>query len=159
MLKPKPEGEILGRVEILGDGTVVDLRRVNRNLDTMPKPKEVSEQKARERCLGRLLNGKAKPKPDEDRLLSSEQLKDLISPSSDKLACCMAVRNMQDARTAAIKDAECQQKIERIFKEIGKHPLCQTVGLFAKPVSLDDCGWWQSLKKREGISLKAGAEK
>ena len=41
--------------------------------------------------------------------------------------------------------------IKEVVDTIGKHPLCETVGLFAKPIPLEDCGWWQDKLVEWGI--------
>ena len=37
------------------------------------------------------------------------------------------IRRTQDAKTASIKDAECQQKIEEIFGEIDSHTISKDI--------------------------------
>lgn len=43
---------------------------------------------------------------------------------------------------------EMLEQFKIIWKEIDKHSLCETVGLFARPVPIEDCGWYQSLQSQ-----------
>ena len=52
--------------------------------------------------------------------LTTKEVEDLIYPSSDKLACCMAVRDVQLAKAIPIIAEEIEKKLE---KEFGHKPL------------------------------------
>ena len=70
------------------------------------------------------------PKPDESRLIPPHELQAMyekwLAKVEDlaKIGCGAhegfgeMARRTQDAKTASIKDAECQQRVERIFEEI-----------------------------------------
>lgn len=55
------------------------------------------------------------PQPDSSRLLSEEVLVDLMNEECpDNIArLVIRVRNLQDAKTASIKEAKCQARVER----------------------------------------------
>lgn len=105
-------------------------------------------------------------KPDESRLLTEIQLSDAIQAGNRMwaeqtdidnripLAEChdIKIREYQDAKTASIKEAECQQRVERIFREMetcfgapAGHPQAKDWG-----VAIYN-GDWLALKKLEGV--------
>lgn len=117
------------------------------------------------------------PKPDESRLLTDEEIDALDAEfTSDQLGSHAHENKLvatQDAKTAPIeykrgyddackvKDAECQARVERIFREIEKILFVEygTIGglkalwfkesLEFQPIELYNL--WQALKKQEGI--------
>ncbi len=98
-------------------------------------------------------------KPDESRLLTSEEIMAIthclgISKNYEDIA------KAQDAKTASIKDAECQQRVERIFNKIESKMAIERCDPDVMPY-FTDYYWmpidiWQALKKREGIDESRG---
>ena len=63
----------------------------------------------------------------------------------------------QDAKTASIKDAECQARVEGIFEEIDKHSVAGThaavVASYDKNNTVfKERGWYSNLKKQEATN-------
>jgi len=119
-----------------------------------------------------------KPKPDESRLLTDDDFIQLFTEEQrtqgvpDKYnfpeaiagnACYHRVlAKAQDAKTASIKDAECQRRVERIFEEIEEHDF--SYDRYGNPLMNLDfrtsdgrqyvAPWWQALKKREAKNVE-----
>ncbi len=66
-------------------------------------------------------------------------LSSYFSPVSEKIA------KEQDVKTAAIKDAEYQTRVEKLFEEIDDH--FKLVGYRSE----EEYNWWQSLKNKRGL--------
>ncbi len=94
------------------------------------------------------------PKPDESRLLTDEEVIRLgfkvCGKDFSRIDFCELPEFLlaQDAKTASIKDAECQARVERIFKEIYTR-FCR----FDKDTNefCLNAKDWQALKKQEGV--------
>jgi hypothetical protein len=81
-----------------------------------------------------------------DRLARDEQIDEIISrhPNNSFGMVAEGIR-IQDAKTAQLKDAECQAKISEIFEEIEQeYPLLR----YCDP-------WWQALKEKY-LEVKGG---
>ena len=116
-----PEGEILGGVEILGDGTIVDLRRVNRNLGTKPKP---DKDKA-----------KACPFQNDETLYPCAS-----TPNPDCDLC---------RKVVSIKDALHQQRVERILEIIVEDFVEVAANLYVPIKNIERVfELWQGVKQR-----------
>ena len=86
------------------------------------------------------------PKPDEGRLLDKNELSSAISEWETQHSIYdpfhyIFICQKQDTKTASIKDAECQERVERIFKEI-EATMGDDIKAYYKR-------WWQALKKKE----------
>ncbi len=95
--------------------------------------------------------------PDKGRLLTPQERSLAIIDymrehggvtESDKLTEVETfgiTRKAQDAKTASIKDAECQERMERIFREIEESIWFKQPSFPAESFAK----WWQALKKKE----------
>ena len=93
-------------------------------------------------------DNKPEPKPNESRLLGLDEIRashDYWNVLTDNAAKRIApITQAQDAKTARIKDQECQQRVERIFKEIEDYE--------DGHININPPGYfWQELKKKEGV--------
>ena len=96
------------------------------------------------------------PKPDESRLLTDQQLRDLQDEGlvypEDAVILQRDTAKAQDAKTASIKDTECQIRVDRVFKKIEADMGEDTTGYRDGHISYKTIptGRWQALKKQEG---------
>jgi len=98
----------------------------------------------------------AKDSPDEGRLLTDEEIvKELknsphikeyegdfwacVAEGHKVIAKAQLAKDMEwEVKTASIKEAECQVRVEQLFSKISEH--------------IDLTGnWWKNLKKLEGV--------
>ena len=101
--------------------------------------------------------------PDESRLLTDEELafelREAIrqNVSEDELSYprigALVSKTILPiiAKTASIKDAECQERVKRIFAEVEKE-FCWIAGMWKDEDKIMSIRWrqWQALKKQEG---------
>ena len=93
------------------------------------------------------------PKPDESRLLTKNELLNAgVSYPQINFGYLQDAIKAQDAKTASIKDTECQARVERIFKEIEKNSAidklpyrdgCEIIRTIPEST-------WQALKEQKG---------
>lgn len=109
------------------------------------------------------------PKSDEGRLLDSDTQCDLaddvneIHPNltvklqATILTLIEEVAKAQDARTTSIKDKKCQERVERIFKDIEEsflmyyYPIIKGTRKTDEYTIMAKDERWQALKKQEGV--------
>lgn len=106
---------------------------------------------------------RADRKPDESRLLTDEEMQstfqDNISVRGGGFWRPEEIAKLQDAKTASVLEAECQQRVERIMAELEEH--YQTFDKSGDPIvnidyrgangSRKEIRWWLGLKKHEGV--------
>ena len=85
------------------------------------------------------------PKPDEGRLLTDEECRLVELRMGESLNWCQPILKAQRDLTASIIRAECQERVERIFKEIESKVLFP----FTSRARLDAGYQLQALKKKE----------
>ena len=112
------------------------------------------------------------PKPEESRLLTACELDEIyvakgkpyatadeIFDVGKTIAKVQLAKDMEwEDKNGFIKDAECQAKVERLFKEIEEHFFTfdgdGNLILCSEMDGVRKVNWWQALKKQEGIDGK-----
>ena len=169
------DGEITG-IEITGVTSIKDITRSSYKTPDNPDGYEIDLPKPTS-----LPAFPDEPQPDEGRLLTDEELVEKCMPTVERFEevegqvfypipkppefsatiRVYASRMSREAvrKTARIKDQECKQRVERIFKEIEDRFGYFTDEGLAK-IIVDDGGYfghegslkeWQALKKKEGL--------
>ena len=96
---------------------------------------------------------KVEPEPDEGGLLTDEECRLVELRMGESLNWCQPILKAQRDLTASIKDAECQDRVERIFKEgdescDGDDTHWGTI--YIPPKEKRECPeCWQALKEKE----------
>lgn len=87
----------------------------------------------------------SEPKPDEGRFITEDDLPWLYGFTVTE-GNIYSILEAQDAKTASIKDAECQERVGGIFKWVEDHSHVNDYGDWLFSIDKE----WQEFKEKEG---------